>query len=170
MAAAFDAIIGLGSNLGDKRANIARAIGVLTADGDMRLVARSHDYRSAPWGKPDQDWFVNACISVATDLPPYEVLERCFAAERDLKRVRQERWGPRSIDCDLLAYRDVVLTSPELILPHPHITQRAFVMVPMLEIAPDIKINGRGLSSWLAELDASDVVVVEKKLKTPPIL
>jgi 2-amino-4-hydroxy-6-hydroxymethyldihydropteridine diphosphokinase len=157
----FDAILGLGSNLGDKRANIARAIEHLTADGSLRLVARSHDYHSAPWGKTDQDWFVNACISVATSLTAHEVLERCFEAERELRRVRQERWGPRTLDCDLLVYRDVHSDAPELTLPHPRITERAFVLVPMLEVAPDQVINGRRISSWLNALDANDVVVME---------
>ncbi len=157
---AFDAILGLGSNLGDKRANIARAIEHLTADGALRLVARSRDYRSAPWGKTDQDWFVNACISIATNLTPHDVLERCFEAERELRRVRQERWGPRTLDCDLLVYRDVVLNTPELTLPHPRITERAFVLVPMLDVAPNLKINDRSLSAWLNRLDESDVVAM----------
>lgn len=155
----FDAIIGLGSNIGDKQANIARAIENLTADGALKLVARSRDYRSAPWGKTDQDWFVNACISVTTNLTAHEVLERCFAAERALRRVRQERWGPRTLDCDLLVFRDVILNTPELTLPHPRITDRAFVLVPMLEIAPDLVIKGRKISDWLRSLDSTDVVV-----------
>jgi 2-amino-4-hydroxy-6-hydroxymethyldihydropteridine diphosphokinase len=157
----FDAILGLGSNLGDKCANIARAIEHLTADGALRLVARSRDYRSAPWGKTDQDWFVNACVSVATKLGPREVLERCFEAERELRRVRQERWGPRTLDCDLLVFRDVIMNTPELTLPHPRITERAFVLVPMIEVAPDQVINGRRASEWLTHLDASDVVAME---------
>jgi 2-amino-4-hydroxy-6-hydroxymethyldihydropteridine diphosphokinase len=157
---AFDAILGLGSNLGDKRANIERAIQHLTADGAIRLVRRSHDYRSAPWGKTDQDWFVNACISVTASLSPHELLERCFDAERHLKRVRQERWGPRSLDCDLLIMRDVAMNTPELALPHPRITERAFVLVPMLEIGPDLIIKGHSLSQWLSRLDAADVVAM----------
>ena len=157
----FDAILGLGSNLGDKRANIARAIEHLTADGTLRLVARSRDYRSAPWGKTDQDWFVNACISIATNLTAHAVLERCFEAERDLRRVRQERWGPRTLDCDLLVYRDVHSDAPELTLPHPRITERAFVLVPMLEVAPELVIKGQRASAWLTHLDASDIVVMD---------
>ena len=156
----FDAIIGLGSNIGDKRGNIARAIDVLASGGDVRLVGRSRDYRSAPWGKTDQDWFVNACITVATNLPPHEVLQRCFEAERELGRVRKERWGPRSLDCDLLFYRDVHLVTPELTLPHPRIRERAFVLVPLIEVAPDVVIEGRSAASWLATLDASDVIAI----------
>lgn len=156
----FDAIIGLGSNIGNKRDNIARAIDVLTAGDGMRLVQRSRDYRSAPWGKTDQDWFVNACITVATKLPPHDVLQCCFEAERKLGRVRQERWGPRSLDCDLLVYRDVHINTPELTLPHPRITERAFVLVPLLEVAPRLVIDGSDIAKWLEKLDASDVTAI----------
>jgi 2-amino-4-hydroxy-6-hydroxymethyldihydropteridine diphosphokinase len=156
----FDAVLGLGSNLGDKQANIARAIEHLTADGAIKLVRRSRDYRSAPWGKTDQDWFVNACISVATKLSPRQILERCFDAERALQRVRRERWGPRTLDCDLLFYRDVVSDDPELTLPHPRVTERAFVLVPLNEIAPDLEINGRKAQHWLSQLNAGDVVAL----------
>lgn len=158
---AFDAIIGLGSNLGDKRANIARAIEVLTAPGDVHVVARSRDYRTAPWGVTEQDWFVNACIAVKTELPARDLLERCFAAERALQRVRRLRWGPRSIDCDVLFYRDVQSNDPALTLPHPRITERAFVLVPLAEIAPQLVIEGRRAAQWLTTLDASDVVAME---------
>lgn len=157
----FDAVIGLGSNMGDKRVNISRGIAHLTADGALRLVHRSKDYRSAPWGKTDQDWFVNACIAVATQLSPDDVLERCFDAERDGQRVRTERWGPRTLDCDLLVYRNFETHTPELTLPHPRITERAFVLVPLNEIAPDLILQGHAVSYWLARADGPDVVAME---------
>lgn len=153
----FDAIIGLGSNIGDKRANIARAMALLCEAGDIELVRRSRDYRSAPWGKMDQDWFVNACISVATELSPEALLARCQEVEQKLRRVRQERWGPRTIDLDILVWRDVVANDPVLILPHPRITDRAFVLVPLAEIAPSLLIKGRPVCDWLAGIDARDV-------------
>lgn len=156
----FDAVIGLGSNMGDKQANIAHGIAHLTADGSLRLVRRSKDYGSAAWGKTDQDWFVNACIAVATELSPDDVLERCFEAERQAQRVRTERWGPRTLDCDLLVYRDFVSHTKELTLPHPRITDRAFVLVPLSEIAPDLKLKGQTLSTWLGRIDGSDVVAL----------
>ena len=157
----YDACIGLGSNMGDKRAHIARAIEYLTGAGDIHLVARSRDYRSAAWGKTDQDWFVNACIAVVTNLSAHELLKRCLDTEQQLGRVRNEHWGPRVIDCDLLVFRDVHLNTPELTLPHPRITERAFVMVPMLEMGPDLVLNGRRISSWLNALNADDVVAIE---------
>jgi 2-amino-4-hydroxy-6-hydroxymethyldihydropteridine diphosphokinase len=153
----WDALIGLGSNIGDKRANIAHAIGLLTQSGDIRLVSRSRDYRTAPWGKPDQDWFVNACISVATKLPPLVLLRRCQKVETELGRVRGERWGPRVIDVDVLIYRDAKLSEPELTLPHPLIAERAFVLVPLIEIAPALMIKGRPLREHLAAIPHEDV-------------
>jgi 2-amino-4-hydroxy-6-hydroxymethyldihydropteridine diphosphokinase len=154
----FDAVIGLGSNVGDKEENIRHAITLLTEQGDIGLVRASRLYQTAPWGKLDQDWFVNACLSVTTNLGPHELLARCLAVEAEMKRVRQERWGPRIIDVDVLVYRDVSLNEPDLILPHPRITQRAFVLVPLMEIAPDLEIDGHHLAHWLSRVDASDVV------------
>lgn len=155
---AYDALIGLGSNIGDKAANIARAIELLTKKGDVRLVAASRLYRTAPWGVVDQDWFVNACISVATDLDPHALLDRCLGVETEMKRVRTRHWGPRVIDIDVLAYRNVTLNEPALTLPHPRITERAFVLVPLEEIAPGHEIDGRTVADWLAHVETNDVV------------
>jgi 2-amino-4-hydroxy-6-hydroxymethyldihydropteridine diphosphokinase len=155
---AYDALIGLGSNIGDKAANIARAIALLTEKGDIRLVATSRLYRTAPWGVVDQDWFVNACIAVATHLDPHALLERCLGVETAMKRVRTQHWGPRVIDVDVLACRSVALNEPALTLPHPRITERAFVLVPLAEIAPDQEIDGRTVSDWLAHAETKDVV------------
>lgn len=157
----FDALIGLGSNIGDKAANIGRAIGLLTEPGDIRLVRASRLYRTAPWGVLDQDWFVNACISIATDLAPHALLARCLAVEQEMKRVRAERWGPRVIDVDVLVYRDVTLSDPDLTLPHPRIAERAFVLVPLAEIAPGLQIGGHDPAHWLARLDAGNVVPLD---------
>lgn len=140
---AFDSIVALGSNMGDKTANINRAIALLTASGEVRLVARSADYATPPWGKTDQDWFVNAAMSVKTMLAPHDLLARCKQIERDMGRVEIERWGPRVIDLDVLVYRDTILNTPDLTLPHPHIGARAFVLGPLMDIAPDLVIGGR---------------------------
>jgi 2-amino-4-hydroxy-6-hydroxymethyldihydropteridine diphosphokinase len=158
---AFDALIGLGSNIGDKAANIRRAIALLTERGDIRLVAASRLYRTAPWGVTEQDWFVNACIAVATELSPHDLLARCLAVEDAMKRVRERRWGPRVIDVDLLVYRDVTLSEPALTLPHPRIAERAFVLVPLAEIAPELKIGGHPLGHWLARVNAREVTPLD---------
>jgi 2-amino-4-hydroxy-6-hydroxymethyldihydropteridine diphosphokinase len=153
----LDAIVALGSNIGDKRANIARAIRLLTEAGDIRIVARSRDYRTPPWGKTDQDWFVNACIGVATKLAPRALLERCLGTERRMGRVRTERWGPRAIDLDVLHVAGVVLDESDLTLPHPRITERAFVLAPLADIAPDLVLNGKSVAEWLASVDRTGV-------------
>lgn len=156
---AWTAILGLGSNVGDKAANIEAALRVLTRDGAIRLVARSKNYRTEPWGLLDQDWFVNAAASVATDLPPSELLARCFAVEAELGRVRKERWGPRIIDIDILVYSGVSIDTPQLVLPHPRITERDFVLVPLVELAPDLKIKDKTVRAWLDHIDHTKVLV-----------
>lgn len=160
MRAPFDAAIGLGSNVGDTRANIARAIALLTADGAVRLVARSRDYRSAPWGVLEQDWFVNAAITVATDVSARELLERCQRVENDMGRVRLKKWGPRLIDVDVLTYKNQLIDEPGLQVPHPLIAERGFVVVPLKEIAPGLIIRGQTLSEMEAKLDTSDLVAL----------
>lgn len=157
---AFDAAIGLGSNVGDKRANIARAVEMLTADGSVRLVSRSRDYRSAPWGVLEQDWFVNAVITVATDLSARQLLQRCQRVENEMGRVRLQKWGPRLIDVDVLTYKDQVIDEPDLKVPHPLIAARGFVVVPLKEIAPGLTIGGRSLDGMEAELDTSDLAAL----------
>lgn len=160
MPTPFDAAIGLGSNVGDTRANIARAIALLTADGAVRLVARSRDYRSAPWGVLEQDWFVNAVITVATDVSARELLERCQRVENDMGRVRLQKWGPRLIDVDVLTYKDLIIDEPDLKVPHPLIAERGFVVVPLKEIAPDVVISGCSLEEMQARLDTSDLIAL----------
>lgn len=160
LPAGCDALIGLGSNMGDKAGNIARAIALLTAGDEVRLVARSRLYRTPPWGKADQDWFVNACIGVATALAPRGLLARCQAVESSLGRVRAERWGPRVIDVDLLVYRGTELAEPDLAIPHPRIGERAFVLAPLADIAPGLVIGGRTVAQYLAEIDRAGVEVI----------
>jgi 2-amino-4-hydroxy-6-hydroxymethyldihydropteridine diphosphokinase len=148
----FDATIGLGSNIGDKAANIDRAIAALTADGRIRLVKASRKYRSAPWGVVDQDWFVNACIAVATNLSARELLVRCQRVENEMGRVRKQKWGPRLIDVDILTYRDEIISEPDLIVPHPLIAERPFVLLPLKEVAPDTRIHGRDLNALIGSI------------------
>jgi 2-amino-4-hydroxy-6-hydroxymethyldihydropteridine diphosphokinase len=154
---AFDATLGLGSNIGDRVGNIKQAIEHLTADGAVKLVLRSRFYRTAPWGVTDQDWFGNACVAVKTSVSVRELLRRCQAVESDMARVRTRRWGPRNIDVDILTFRDLKIDEPDLIVPHPRIAERAFVLVPLKDIAPNLKIGGASLDKMLSKLDASDV-------------
>jgi len=134
-----DVLLGLGSNVGDRQANLERALEVLAEHG--RLVAVSSTYETAPVGYADQDDFLNACAWLGTERSPEELLEVCHAIDRALGRVRLIRNGPRTIDVDLLLWRDdegrPLLRERAPILPHPRMHQRRFVLEPLAEIAPD---------------------------------
>mgnify|MGYP000592559867 CR=1 FL=1 len=157
---AFDAILALGTNLGDRIENIEEAIRRLTADGSIRIVSRSKLYRSAPWGVTDQDWFINACIAVRTNLSPHELLRHCQAVENDMGRVRTLRWGPRIIDVDILTFKDLKIADPDLTVPHPLIAERAFVLVPLKDVAPELTLNGMTIDAMLEKLDRGEVEAV----------
>ena len=160
-----EALIALGGNVGDVRSTFDRAVAVLCDGGEVRLLARSSDYRTPPWGVTDQPPFINAVIAVATTLPPLDLLARALKVERSLGRDRasERRWGPRTLDLDLLAYGDLVLNSPNLTLPHPRLFERAFVLVPLAEIAPDRVIAGIRARDALKRIDASGI----EKLRPP---
>jgi 2-amino-4-hydroxy-6-hydroxymethyldihydropteridine diphosphokinase len=151
-----DAALGLGSNLGDKRDNLTRAITRL-ADQGLRIIARSADYRTPPWGPVAQDWFVNACLLVRTAHSPRALLDLCLKVESELGRVRDQRYGPRMIDIDILTYDDLVLDSPALTIPHPRLRERAFVLVPLAEIAPDLVIGGDRVADLAARIEVAGI-------------
>jgi 2-amino-4-hydroxy-6-hydroxymethyldihydropteridine diphosphokinase len=135
--------VGLGSNIGDREKNIAAALAGLAAHPQIRLGAISSLYQTAPVGFAAQPDFLNAVASLITTLPPEELLDVCLAVEHQLGRLRAERWGPRTIDIDLLLYHDVEYQSEKLILPHPRLRERCFVLVPLAEIAPDVPLFDR---------------------------
>jgi 2-amino-4-hydroxy-6-hydroxymethyldihydropteridine diphosphokinase len=151
-----DAALSLGSNLGDKRANLGRAIERLSDHG-VQILARSADYRTPPWGPVAQDWFVNACLLVRTGRSPQALLDLCLEVEGELGRVRDRRYGPRVIDIDILTYDDLVLDTPDLTIPHPRLRERAFVLVPLAEIAPDLMIGGWRVADAAAEIGKTGV-------------
>jgi 2-amino-4-hydroxy-6-hydroxymethyldihydropteridine diphosphokinase len=126
------AYVGIGTNLGDRVANVEQALAALERLGP--IIRRSSLYRTAPWGNPQQPWFLNAVVFLETELTPSALLDRLHAVESDLGRVRGMRWGPRTIDLDLLLYDDLEIATPALQLPHPHLRDRAFVVVPLAEI------------------------------------
>jgi 2-amino-4-hydroxy-6-hydroxymethyldihydropteridine diphosphokinase len=154
-----EAFIALGGNIGDVRATFDRAVAMLCDSDAVRLVARSSDYGTPPWGVTDQPPFINAVIGVSTSLSPQDLLARAFEVERALGRDRrnERRWGPRVIDIDILAYDDLVLPGADLTLPHPRMFERAFVLVPLVEIAPDRVIAGKRVSDALGGLDAAGI-------------
>jgi 2-amino-4-hydroxy-6-hydroxymethyldihydropteridine diphosphokinase len=149
--------LGLGGNLGDPQKAMASALQAIDADPRNDVVAVSSVYRTPPWGKTDQPDFLNAVASVETGLSPRELLDLCLEAERGLKRVRAERWGPRTIDIDLLLFGDRAIEEPGLEVPHPRMTQRAFVLLPLAEIAPELKIGAKTAAQFLAMLDTKGI-------------
>jgi 2-amino-4-hydroxy-6-hydroxymethyldihydropteridine diphosphokinase len=158
-ATLIEAFIALGGNVGDVRSTFDRAIAVLCDGKAVQLKARSSDYRTPPWGVTDQPPFVNAVIAVATSLLPHDLLARSQECERALGRDRahERHWGPRTIDIDLLTYDDLVIIDRDLVLPHPHLFERAFVLVPLAELAPERMIAGITVREALHRLDTSGI-------------
>ncbi len=154
-----EALLALGGNVGDSRSILDRAIAMLCDGKEVRLTARSSDYRTPPWGLKYQPSFVNLCIAVETKLPPRDLLERAQAVELRLGRDRahEKRNGPRTADIDIIAYDDVALDTPNLTLPHPRLFERAFVLVPLNEIAGNRVIAGRKISEALGDLDLAGI-------------
>jgi 2-amino-4-hydroxy-6-hydroxymethyldihydropteridine diphosphokinase len=160
-----EVFIALGGNLGDVRSTFDKAIAMLCEGGAVRLTARSSDYRTPPWGIADQPPFFNAVIAVATTLEPHALLARAQDCERAFgrDRSREKHWGPRTLDLDLLAYDDRVISDAVLTLPHPHVFERAFVLVPLAEIAPEREKDGKKVRDALARVDAAGIEKLEPR-------
>lgn len=150
--------IGLGGNLGDPQAAMAQALRRLDADAHSTIGKVSSIYRTPPWGKTDQPDFLNAAAEIRTRLSPRELLDLCLATERALKRVRAERWGPRTIDIDILKYGADTIREEGLEIPHPRMLDRAFVLLPLAEIAPDIDLSGETALQRAARADQTGIV------------
>jgi 2-amino-4-hydroxy-6-hydroxymethyldihydropteridine diphosphokinase len=153
------ALIALGGNVGDVRAAFNSAVPQICDKAAARLVARSSDYATPPWGEERQPPFVNACIEIETALAPHALLDVLHEVERAHGRDRsqEKRYGPRTLDLDLLAWDDRVLDTPSLTLPHPRLFERAFVLVPLAEIAPNRPIAGRTAQEALATVVADGI-------------
>lgn len=148
---------GLGSNIGDKPENIRKALKLLEERGVARLAAVSRIYRTPPWGVLDQGDFANACAIGETALSPYELLAAVKKIEADMGREPTRRWGPRLIDVDILFLGDHTLDDPELTLPHKELFGRGFVLMPLVEIAPDLVLDGVEVALALKGVDATGV-------------
>ena len=136
------AYVGIGTNIGDRAANVAQALQALAAEPAIEFAEASSLYETAPVGKTDQPDFLNAVIALRTSLPPRDLLDALLHIENQMGRVRTLRWGPRVIDLDLLLYGDEQIQTPGLTVPHPRLRERAFVLVPLAEIAPDLRLPG----------------------------
>ncbi|MBO0902115.1 2-amino-4-hydroxy-6-hydroxymethyldihydropteridine diphosphokinase [Jiella sonneratiae] len=152
--------LGLGGNLGDPGATMAAALRAIDARDDCAVVAVSRLFRTPPWGNTDQPDFINACAALDTTLSPRRLLDLALATERDFNRVRAERWGPRTLDIDVLDYAGETWNDADLTLPHPRIGERAFVLVPLADIAPGLVVGGARVADLAGAVDAGGIVAV----------
>jgi len=154
-----EALIGFGANLGDARATLHKAVETFCDGEKVRLIARSSDYRTPPWGITTQPPFINLCIAVETVLPPRALLDHALATEMQFGRNRaaEVRWGPRPLDIDILAYDGLAVDELSLKLPHPRLLERAFVLVPLAEIRPLLVVRGIPIAEALTRLDTSGI-------------
>ena len=156
------ALLGLGGNVGDPVGSMSMALQALDQHPDCRVTAVSRLYRTPPWGKTDQDWFFNAAASVETSLGAVPLLGLALGIEQVNRRVRAERWGPRTLDIDILDDDGQAIRSEQLTIPHPRMKERAFVLMPLADIAPEYRIDGRGVLDWLGEADRSGIEVADE--------
>jgi len=149
------AYLALGGNVGDVEQAFRTSLAALRAHAHVKVLKESAIYRTPPWGKTDQPDFLNMAAEIETDLCAHDLLDLCLTIERTSGRVREERWGPRTIDLDIVAYDDQTIADERLTVPHPHAHERAFVLAPMADLAPDLIIAGKSVRDWLAQVDAS---------------
>ncbi|CAM2777423.1 aminodeoxychorismate synthase component I [Rariglobus hedericola] len=167
------AYLGLGGNLGDRRALLAGALARLAATPEVRIARVSPVYETAALCLPDQDAqpdFLNLVVELETTLTPHALLAACLIIEQQLGRIRAERWGPRTIDLDVLLFANTTLSDDRLILPHPRLHERAFVLVPLADLAPDLIIHSESVRTHAARADTTGVVARPELALTPPVL
>ncbi len=154
-----EAWLALGGNVGDSRSILDRAVTLLCDGKGVQLLARSSDYRTPPWGFKYQPPFINLCIAVETKFGPRDLLARAQDVEQQLGRDRayEKRWGPRTADIDIIAYDKLTVDELGLTVPHPRLFERAFVLLPLAEIAPDLVIGGRKVREAAASVDSGGI-------------
>jgi 2-amino-4-hydroxy-6-hydroxymethyldihydropteridine diphosphokinase len=167
--AGYACYIGLGSNLGDRGETVREALRRIGALDGVVLQQVSHFYETAPWGRTDQPAFLNAAAEIFTELAPLALLHACQAIETALGRERHEHWGARTLDIDLLHIPGVGMDSEELQLPHPYLTERAFALVPLAEIAPQLQIAGHMVAAWCKRISDQAVAVAAEVFLPYPL-
>lgn len=154
--------IGLGGNVGDVEESFRVALEQLAEHAGLHVLNVSGLYKTPPWGDENQDRFLNACASLETCLVPHDLLDLLKHTEKTMKREKTRRWGPRTIDLDILTYGDKAFRSERLEIPHPRMLERGFVLMPLADIAPDLVIGGKSVSEWLAKLDTREIRTVRE--------
>jgi len=149
--------LSMGSNIGDREQHLALAVGCCNSETNFNVRAVSRVAETTPVGGPPQPDYLNLVLVADTSLPPLDVLGLARSCETAAGRLRAERWGPRTLDVDVLAYDGLEQADPELILPHPRAVERAFVMLPWSEIDPEFVVTGRTVEEWASGLDSAGV-------------
>ena len=157
------AYLSLGANLGNREETLREAMRRIGAAESVELTAVSSVYETEPWGKLDQPRFLNLAVAVETTLSPEALLALAQKIEKELGRVRHERWGARTIDIDILCFEGVERNAPDLTLPHPYMTERAFVLVPLAEIAPTLTVKGKTVEAWRQATEDQGIVLYKKE-------
>ena len=156
------AALGLGSNMGNRKTYLTRAIDGLATHRFIDVETVSAIYETPPWGTTDQRAFLNAAVLIRTGLTPRVLLETILGIERALGRIRGELWGPRTIDIDILLYGDRTVDEPGLTIPHPRIQDRAFVLLPLVDILPGATVSGRTVQEWVDAIDGEGIIRLEQ--------
>lgn len=149
--------LSIGSNIGDREDYLKKAIEMISRISKTRLIKISSFYQTPAWGLTEQQDFLNACLEISTELSPYDLLKNLQRIEMDLHRERLVRWGPRTIDIDILTFGDIICEDVNLVIPHPLISKRAFVLVPLLELNPDLIIGNKSIKEMIEVIDVSDI-------------
>ena len=156
------AFLSLGSNMGDRLEYLSKAIDKIAEIQGCNILNKSRVYETEPWGYENQEAFLNLCISIETSLSPYELLESLQAIELELDRVRKIHWGPRTIDIDILLFDDIICEDDKLTIPHPRMSERAFVLIPLYDIEKNLIIDGIKLEDLINKIDTRGIKEYKK--------
>lgn len=150
------AYLGLGSNIGNRLSYLNRALDILNSNPNINIVEKSKVYETKAWGYKNQADFLNICVEIQTTLNPKELLKECQGVEKKLNRKRLIRWGPRTIDVDILFFNDIILQEENLEIPHPRIKERAFVLIPLIDLNNTLKIDNISINEYLKSLTTEE--------------
>lgn len=156
------AYLGLGTNIGDREGYLRQACEILQKHTQINILKISKVYETKAWGYTEQDDFFNICVEIETTLSPLELLEVCHLIEEKLNRVRVIRWGPRTIDVDILFFNNIISEDESLTLPHPRIKERAFVLIPLMDLNEELIINDKPISYYLSKLNKKEIDEVKE--------
>ncbi|TDX48801.1 2-amino-4-hydroxy-6-hydroxymethyldihydropteridine diphosphokinase [Orenia marismortui] len=145
----INSYLGLGTNVGDREDNLRQAISLIKDFPQTKVLLLSKIYETEPWGYTEQDNFLNMCLKLETTLSPYQLLAECQAVEKELKRKRKVRWGPRTIDVDILLYDNLNLSEEDLTIPHPRIAERNFVLIPLRDLDKKLTISNKKIDELI---------------------